>query len=345
MKKVCVVGHFGLGKNLLNGQTIKTRIITDELCSALGSSQVDTVDTHGGANAMPGTLMKIFKALGACRNVVIFPAHNGLRIIAPVLFFGNKLFRRKLHYVVIGGWLPDFLKDKKLLSFVLKKFDRIYVETNKMKSALENQGFCNICVMPNCKKLNILDESELVYNKEEPLRLCTFSRVMKEKGIEDAAEAVKLVNEKRGRTVYSLDIFGQIDEEQINWFENLKRKFPDYVEYKGMVPFDKSTDVLKNYFALLFPTYYSGEGFAGTVIDAMAAGIPVVASDWKYNAEVVSENETGLLFETHNVAALSDILEKLSGNPDMIFKMKKSCLAEAKKYLPQSAVEILINEL
>ena len=27
MKKVCVIGHFGFGENLLNGQTIKTKIV------------------------------------------------------------------------------------------------------------------------------------------------------------------------------------------------------------------------------------------------------------------------------------------------------------------------------
>lgn len=43
--------------------------------------------------------------------------------------------------------------------------------------------------------------------KQEPLRLCTFSRVMKEKGIEDAVNAVEAVNEYFGRLVYTLDIW------------------------------------------------------------------------------------------------------------------------------------------
>ena len=31
MKTACVIGHFGFGRNLLNGQTIKTKILTEEL--------------------------------------------------------------------------------------------------------------------------------------------------------------------------------------------------------------------------------------------------------------------------------------------------------------------------
>src|SRR5699024_10336083 len=101
-------------------------------------------------------------------------------------FFKN----RRIHYVVIGGWLPEFLKKRKNLMRILKSFDGIYVETNTMRKELEEQGFTNVHVMPNCKNLNILEKSQLIYHHSEPYKLCTFSRVMKEKGIEDAVEAV-----------------------------------------------------------------------------------------------------------------------------------------------------------
>ena len=40
-----------------------------------------------------------------------------------------------------------------------------------------------------------------------------------------------------GRIVYELDIYGQVDSEQIEWFESLERTFPEYIRYKGLVPF------------------------------------------------------------------------------------------------------------
>lgn len=69
-----------------------------------------------------------------------------------------------------------------------------------------------------------------------------------------------------------------------------------------MVPFNQSTEVLKNYDALLFPTYYEGEGFAGTIIDAFAAGLPVIASDWKYNSEIIKQGITGVITKTHSIS-------------------------------------------
>ena len=39
-KKVCVVGHYGNGKEFYDGQTVKTKIITKELIRQLGAFAV-----------------------------------------------------------------------------------------------------------------------------------------------------------------------------------------------------------------------------------------------------------------------------------------------------------------
>ena len=345
MNTVCILGHFGVGENLLNGQTIKTKIITEELQRQLGQAQVSIIDTHGGLKTLAKAPFQALSALKNSRNVVIFPAHNGLRVYAPLLSSLRHFFKgRKLHYVVIGGWLPQFLQKRKRLAKALKDFDGIYVETNTMKAALEVQGFENIFVMPNCKKLEVLSEDELVYPQGLPLKLCTFSRVMKEKGIGDAVEAVRKVNAELGYQAFSLDIYGQVDENQTEWFEALQKTFPDYIRYGGLVPFDRSVDTLKAYFALLFPTYYEGEGFAGTLIDAYCAGVPVIASDWKYNVELVNER-VGYVYQTGDNAALAGLLKAAAAEPDMVLKKKSACLREAEKYKIEQAVKVLLDQI
>lgn len=343
--KASVLGHFGEGKKLLNGQTVKTKIITEELQKQLGQDQVIKIDTHGGWKILLKAPIQVFRALRNSMNVLIFPAHNGLRVYAPLLSFQRNFFKkRKIHYVVIGGWLPQFLTKRKSLAKTLKRFDGIYVETNTMKSALKAQGFENVFVMPNCKDLRVLSEQELIYPSEFPYKLCTFSRVMKEKGIETAVDAVKKVNDKLGYTAYSLDIYGQVDSAQTEWFTELQRKNPEYIRYCGAVSFDKSVYVLKEYFALLFPTHYVGEGFAGTLIDAFSAGLPVIASDWKYNAEIVNEN-VGFVYPTGDPNAFIDILEKAVVNPNIILSKKKLCLSEVEKYKINKAVQVLIRHM
>jgi len=345
MRKVSVIGHFAVGRDYLNGQTIKTKIVTGELARVLGADQVATVDTHGGKKTLLKAPFQVLRSLKNSEHVVILPARNGLRVYAPLLAACRPLFKnRKLHYAVIGGWLPQFLEGRNLLAKALKRFDGIYVETNTMKTALEQQGFSNVFVTPNCKDLTVLSESELVYAAEEPYKLCTFSRVMREKGIETAVEALREANGRLGRQAFSLDIYGQVDPGQREWFDKLQKSFPDDVRYGGMVPFDKSVEMLKGYFALLFPTYYEGEGFAGTLIDAFSAGVPVIASDWKYNPEIVNER-VGYVFPTGDQDAFVGLLIRIAENPEMMLDKKLPCLNEAEKYRIDQALRVLTGKI
>ena len=343
MKKVCVVGHFGFGENMLNGQTIKTKTVTTELEKQLGADQVMKIDTHGGAKALLKITVQLINAFKNCKNIIIFPAHNGIKVFVPLCNAINKVFHRKLHYVVIGGWLNELLDEHKKIEAELNTFTGIYVETNAMKSTLSKRGFKNVEVMPNFKDIKILSEDELVYNTEKPYKLCTFSRVMKEKGIEEAVEAVQKVNVEQDRIVFTLDIYGQIDSEQVEWFEKLKSRFPKYVTYKGIVPYDKSVDTIKEYYALLFLTYYEGEGFAGTLLDAMAAGVPVIASNWKYNSEIVITNINGVLVEPKDSSSISNALMKCLDEKWHL--MKKEAICEAVKYNPSNAIRVLVSRL
>lgn len=334
MIKIGICGHFGGDKIFLDGQTIKTKIITQELKKVYS---IKNVDTFNGKKRMLIILFSLLKLLSQCENIIILPAHNSLKIFAPFLVFFNKIFKKKLHYVVIGGWLSKYLENKKSLKNRLKKFDYIYVETSTMKKALENQGFKNIIIMPNCKDLKILKEDELTYNVNKPYKLCTFSRVVQEKGIEDAVEAVKNINESSKEIIYTLDIYGQIDEDYKEKFKKLVKEFPEYIKYKGLVPFDKTVDVLKEYFVLLFPTHFYTEGIPGTIIDAYAAGVPVISSRWESFNDVVDDT-VGIGYQFNDIKALINILNILKNDPDKVFIMKKECLKRAEDFSSKKIV-------
>lgn len=345
MKKVCVIGHFGFGENMLNGQTIKTKSVTNALEKQIGVDQVIKIDTHGGIKALPKIIIQMFKAFKKCKNIIIFPAHNGIKVFVPLCNIINIIFQRKLHYVVIGGWLPSFLSKRKRLKNNLTKFSGIYVETNTMKTSLNQIGLFNVIILRNFKDINVISSEELYVNREKTLRICTFSRVMKEKGIEDIINAIVEINEKYNDVIYSLDIYGQIDNEQVKWFDELKKSFPSYVSYKGMVQYDKSVDVLKDYFMLVFPTLFYTEGIPGTILDAYAAGIPVLASRWESFQDVIDEGATGIGYEFANIRDLTECLEKICNNPRLILDMKEACIKKAEQYLPQAALINLLEKL
>ena len=100
-------------------------------------------------------------------------------------------------------------------------------------------------------------EEEIEFS--EPYRFCIFSRVMKEKGIEDAIDAIQSINEDAGRVICSLDIYGRIDDGYAERFEEVLKNVTEAIQYKGMVPYDKSVEAIKDYYALLFPTYWDSD--------------------------------------------------------------------------------------
>jgi len=341
-KRIGVIGCFDFGKPI-GGQQVKTQIIGKELKRQFGEDEVAFYDTQGKWRFMLRMPFVVLSALIRHKNIVFMPGDKGLRIMVPLLVLLNYLFGRKLHYVVIGGWLPELLERYPVHKYLLKKIDCIYVETELMKAQLDKAGFRNTIVMQNCKQLDILEPTKITVFSSTPYPLCTFSRVIKSKGIEDAIIAVNDCNRQLGKTVFSLDIYGMVQEQE--WFETLMSQQPKEIKYRGMVGYDQSTATLHKYFALLFPTYYHGEGFAGTLIDAMAAGVPSIVSDWKFNAEIITDGKTGYVFPTHSTQELSNILRRIADHPETMTAMRSNCLQEAKKYSPEVVTKILKEQI
>ena len=64
-----------------------------------------------------------------------------------------------------------------------------------------------------------------------------------------------------------------------------------------------------------------GEGFANVILEAMASGKPVIATDVGGNKEAVVNGDTGLITPPHNPQALAEGIIALAQNPDQCKKM------------------------
>lgn len=344
MCKAGVIGHFGLGSNFISGQTIKTKIFTDELKRQLGSDEIKLIDTYKWKFRFFVLFIKCFYMMLKCKNIIILPGPRGVKALVPLLNFFNIFFHRNLHYVVIGGWLPKYLEQKQKFIPKLRKYTGIYVETCGMIKMLNSLGLKNVLYLPNFKTLDIVHHKELSHYSKPPYKLCTFSRVTKEKGIEVAIEAVNIINSEKDDIIYTLDIYGPIDEKYNHEFDTIIKSSPSNISYKGCIDYDKTTEVLKHYFVLLFPTFYPGEGFPGTIIDAFASGLPVIANDWRYNNELVENNRNGFLYNS-GVDGLVEILRDILHDVEKINQMKKNCLIDAEKYKAENVIKSFIDNL
>ena len=123
LKKIGIVGHFAEGKDFFDGQTIKIRALYNAL-QKVYTGDISTVDTFGGVKIIPKLIIKTFSLFKSCKNVVMLPAQNGLKLFTPLFSFCNLLFGRTLHYIVIGGWLPEYVIAHRFIGKLLKKFDQ-----------------------------------------------------------------------------------------------------------------------------------------------------------------------------------------------------------------------------
>lgn len=328
-----ICGNFGYRNNQLDGQTIKTRIIKDELVMRLGQKNVKFTDTSQWIKHILSVLISTRSNFNKSNHNIIMLGQRGIKVFLPLFHYWNRSQEnKKLWYVVVGGWLPEYLKaNPKLLNYCYS-IDGIFVESENMRIALLELGLKNIYYMPNFKNLTSVSK-DFIDNKEykNPLKTVMFSRVIEEKGISLAIEAVRKINEMEPGSIF-LDVYGPIGNYYKDEFEILTKENHDCVCYKGTANYDQSTEILKEYSILLFPTFYDGEGFPGTIIDAFASGLPVIASDWKYNKEIINDNTTGFICKPKDLVSFMECLYKVVIDPEILREMGEQCLEEVKKY-------------
>lgn len=344
-KKITVIGHFGTGEKVADGQSVKTRIVTQELEKVLGAERIHRVDTYGWRKNPMKLFCGCVRAVQNSENVMFMTDEGGIQVFPRLLHLTNIFKQCKLHYYVVGGWLSTYLDTNPSAAGILKKLDAVYVELSGMERDLRSRGFTNVVLVNKFRRMTPVDAATLNMNPEPPYKLCYFSRVMKEKGVEECVEAVKRANTGAGFTKYTLDIFGAIHPPYRQEFEKLTGTFGSDIRYGGVVDFQSSGSVLKDYAAMLFPTYYASEGYPNAVVDAFAAGLPIIATRWNFNTEVINDYQDGILVDVRNVEQIMEAMEYMTSDSERYAGMRRNCLARCREYLPEAAVSKVIEQL
>ena len=277
---------------------------------------------------------------------MLIVSSRGYKILIPIIVFINKFYKRHTFDFVIGGARYKIYDKNKLIKKMAYKFNRIFVETANMKEEYKKRGLNNVDVIPNFKNILPININDIKKDtNKKNLKICTFTRIHKDKGIEDSINAVKIANKMLNSDIFQLDIYGEIDKKYGFQFEEQKKQFPQFISHKGCINAKDAVNVLKKYDLMLFLTYWKGEGFPGTIIDAFFSGLPVIATEWNYNFEVLKENITGYKVKVKNPEEVARILIKLYKEQEKLVNMKFECLKEADEYTPSKAMKKFIEQI
>ncbi|MFC1574683.1 glycosyltransferase family 4 protein [Gemmatimonadota bacterium] len=136
------------------------------------------------------------------------------------------------------------------------------------------------------------------------------------KGVLDLLDAARLLNREFPTVQYRFVGAGPLKEKMTR---AVRQWDLENIHLEGTVDHDDLPAILNQATALVLPSYY--EGLPNSILEAMACGIPVVASRAKGNPEVVRDGETGYLFDPGDVAGLAESIARILRNPEVGHKM------------------------
>ncbi|MEJ2717551.1 MAG: glycosyltransferase [Deltaproteobacteria bacterium] len=147
------------------------------------------------------------------------------------------------------------------------------------------------------------------------VRLLFVGSLIPRKGLQDLLKA--LSHESFDRVVLVVVGEGFYHPELTEMCERLG--LLDRVQWKGVLPPEEVARLMRSSDLLCLPSYM--EGRPNVVNEAMASGIPVVATRVGGIPDMMSEGETGLLFDPGDVEELRTCLDTLVSEPDVRKRM------------------------
>jgi glycosyltransferase involved in cell wall biosynthesis len=96
------------------------------------------------------------------------------------------------------------------------------------------------------------------------------------------------------------------------------------------------------YVVLLLPTYHASVGYPAVVLEAYAAGIPVISTRWRSIPEIVIDGETGLLVSARAPSEILGALDALRSDPERYEAMARKASAFVRSFSEDEVVGRLL---
>ncbi len=177
------------------------------------------------------------------------------------------------------------------------------------KVTVSRQGWCQVWSQPNQQP-----------RQSGPLRVAFLGRMDATKGAHVLIQALRRIPQ----APVQLDIYGVIQGEAgSSYLQRLKRLAADDtpIAFRDPIPAEDVVARLREYDLLAVPSQCLETG-PMVVLEAFAAGIPVIGSNLGGIAELVEHDVSGLLVDPHSAEAWGWALETLSSDSGLLAKLR-----------------------
>jgi len=228
-------------------------------------------------------------------------------IIGMPALLSNKLL--KIPYVIYGRgsdvYLPGWFT-KLTAKTILKNASAVIALTEHMKGAMQALYSRDVVVVPN--GINLEEDTGRQSERRNPSeRILFVGRLHPVKGTRYLLGAMSIVHRDMPRT--KLVLVGDGEEREL--LESLTDSLGlrECVEFAGRVPHDRVQDYMNQAEVFVLPSL--SEGFPVTILEAMACGLPVVATRVGGIPDIIEDGTNGYLVDAMHQEQIAEALLKL----------------------------------
>jgi glycosyltransferase involved in cell wall biosynthesis len=277
----------------------------------------------------------------------------------------GRLFGMNVIAQVHGSNFKTFLNNsspymKIIIKFIMSRLARIIVLADRFRSQF--QGIMPeeyIKVIPNAVDSKPFYNETIKITKGETLNILFVGHLSQAKGFLDILKSIpqvlisnpnvkfyfagewldeekNILYDENGKRLYS-----DIDEVKSLWRE-MNKQYGDRIHYLGVMTGDNKIQAFNNADIFILPSY--SEGFPMVVLEAMAAGLPLIVTAVGALPEVLEHNVNAIFVPTGDPSAISSAILNLLINPAKRKQMGKiNRLLVGQKYSPNVVALKLAN--
>lgn len=161
------------------------------------------------------------------------------------------------------------------------------------------------------------------------LNILFVGRLEERKGISDLIHACAIV--KKDFPNFRLIIAGPGIKLRYQYESLARRLIPDQAIFTGFIPFDKLPEYYRTADIFCAPAT-GGESFGIVLLEAMATGTPVVATDIPGYSSVVTHGHDGLLAKTRDRFSIAESLLSLIHDKSLRLKIAENGMETAERH-------------
>ena len=176
----------------------------------------------------------------------------------------------------------------------------------------------------------------MINRTTKSINISIVGQVSQGKGQDQAIKACKILKDK-GYNIF-LNIIGEVD------YDYLETSTPGYKEFEWLILHGQVDNVKELRRSMDIELVCSkSEAFGRVTIEAMLAGIPVIASNTGGTIELIEHKQNGLLYNYGDVQQLSEMILTLVNDEQLKVKLVENASRFAEKFTIERTAREVYN--